>query len=51
MYLTNQQTAAKDMIKKQGEFAFQHTNNNTFFKFNFYISKNDILEIYLINTY
>ena len=32
MYLTNQQTSAKDMIKKQGELAFQHTNNNTFFK-------------------
>jgi hypothetical protein len=32
MYLTNEQTSAKDLIKKQGEMAFQHTNNNTFFK-------------------
>jgi hypothetical protein len=33
MYLTNAQTSAKDMIKNQGgEIAFQHTNNNTFFK-------------------
>ena len=33
MYLTNEQTSAKEMIKKQGgELAFQHTNNNTFFK-------------------
>lgn len=33
MYLTNEQTSAKDMIKNQGgELAFQHTNNNTYFK-------------------
>jgi len=32
MYLTNEQTSAKDMIKSQGELAFQHTNNNTWFK-------------------
>ena len=32
MYLTNGQSSAKDMIKKQGEMAFQHTNNDTFFK-------------------
>ena len=32
MYLTNQQTKAIDMIKSQGELAFQHANNNTFFK-------------------
>lgn len=33
MYLTNEQTSAKDMIKSQGgEFAFQHTNNDTWFK-------------------
>lgn len=32
MYLTNSQGSAKDMIKKQGEMAFQHTNNDTFFK-------------------
>ena len=32
MYLTNSQSSAKDMIKKQGEMAFQHTNNDTFFK-------------------
>ena len=33
MFVTNQQDAEKTMIKKQGgEMAFQHTNNNTFFK-------------------
>ena len=33
MYTINQQDAAKQMIKKQGtEYAFQCTNNNTFFK-------------------
>lgn len=33
MYLTNNQGSAKDMIKNQGgEMAFQHTNNDTFFK-------------------
>ena len=33
MYLTNSQTGEKDMIKSQGgELAFQHTNNDTFFK-------------------
>ena len=33
MYLTNEQGSAKDMIKSQGgEMAFQHTNNNTWFK-------------------
>ena len=32
MYVTNGQTSAKDLIKKQGEMAFQCTNNNTFFK-------------------
>lgn len=33
MYLTNKQSSAKDMIKSQGgEFAFQHTNNDTWFK-------------------
>ena len=33
MYAINQQTEAKDMIKPQGgEYAFQFTNNNTFFK-------------------
>ena len=33
MFVTNQQDADKTMIKKQGgEMAFQHTNNNTFFK-------------------
>lgn len=32
MYVTNSQTAAKDLIKEQGEMAFQHTNGNTFFK-------------------
>lgn len=32
MYVTNEQTGAKDLIKKQGELAFQQTNNNTFFK-------------------
>ena len=32
MYVTNEQTSAKDMLKEQGEMAFQHTNNNTFFK-------------------
>ena len=33
MYATSQQDSDKDMIKKQGgEYAFQFTNNNTFFK-------------------
>ncbi len=33
MYVTSQQEEAKAMLKKQGgEFAFQCTNNNTFFK-------------------
>ena len=32
MYVTNKQTSAKDLIKKQGELAFQQTNNDTFFK-------------------
>jgi len=33
MYLTNNQSDAKDMLKKQGgEYAFQHTSNDTFFK-------------------
>ena len=33
MYTINQQDAEKQMIKKQGnEYAFQCTNNNTFFK-------------------
>ena len=33
MFATSQQEADKEMIKKQGgEYAFQHTNNNTFFK-------------------
>ena len=32
MYVTNNQTSAKDLIKKQSEMAFQQTNNDTFFK-------------------
>ena len=32
MYLTNEQTSAKEMIKEQGEMAFQITNNNTYFR-------------------
>lgn len=32
MYVTNEQTSAKDLIKEQGKKAFQMTNNNTYFK-------------------
>ena len=33
MYVTNEQTSAKDLIKAQSKVvAFSHTNNNTFFK-------------------
>lgn len=41
MYLTNNQSSAKDMIKNQGELAFQHTNNDTFFK----IVLNSVLQV------
>ena len=32
MYVYNKQGSAKDLIKMQGELAFQFTNNDTFFK-------------------
>ena len=48
MYVTNGQTDARDLIKNQGgEWAFQHTNNNTFFKVELYnaLQAGDVISV------
>lgn len=48
MYVTNGQTDARDLIKNQGgEWAFQHTHNNTFFKVELYnaLQAGDVISV------